>query len=140
MTLAQPGQSLDLGRGAVLRVLAVGRRGMVLLLEWGRFRALLPLGPDFDDLQALIDDPSQPPVTALLLAESGFAPLNPPEWIERWRPQVAVLSVAPGDPYGRPALEVLSALEGYTLLRTDIHGAITLTTDGEQLWVEVENP
>lgn len=140
VVLAQPGQSLDLGRGAALRVLTVGRRGMVLLLEWGRFRALLPLGPDFDDLQALIDDPSQPPVTALLLAESGYAPLNPPEWMERWRPQVVLLSVAPGDPYGRPAPEVLSALKGYTLLRTDRNGAITLVTDGKQMWVEVENP
>lgn len=31
---AEAGQSLDLGEGARLRVLAVSRRGAVLLLEW----------------------------------------------------------------------------------------------------------
>ncbi len=32
----------------------------------------------------------------------------------------------------------LAAVEGYTLLRTDRNGWIELTTDGKQLWVEVE--
>ncbi len=48
ITIAQSGHSLDLGSGAFLRVLAVSRRGAVLLLEWGSFRALLPVGLDFD--------------------------------------------------------------------------------------------
>jgi beta-lactamase superfamily II metal-dependent hydrolase len=39
---------------------------------------------------------------------------------------------------GRPDPQVLQALEGRTLLRTDRNGWIELTTDGEQLWVEVE--
>jgi hypothetical protein len=34
---------------------------------------------------------------------------------------------------------VIEALDGYTLLRTDRNGWIHLTTDGEQMWVEVEN-
>ena len=45
---------------------------------------------------ALIKDHCLGPVTALL-ADGGYAPLNPPEWIERWRPQVVLLSVAAGD-------------------------------------------
>jgi beta-lactamase superfamily II metal-dependent hydrolase len=77
-------------------------------------------------------------VTALLLADSGYAPANPPEWIDKMHPQVVLLSVATGDREGRPDQEMLLALEGYTLLRTDKNGWIELTTDGEQLWVEVE--
>jgi len=34
--------------------------------------------------------------------------------------------------------ETLEAVEGYTLLRTDQNGWIELSTDGEQMWVEVE--
>ena len=83
-------------------------------------------------------DNSQGPVTALLLAEGGYAPLNPAEWIERWRPQVVLLSVAAGDPDGLPNPQVLEAVQGYTLLRTDRMGWIRLSTDGEQMWVEVE--
>jgi len=33
---------------------------------------------------------------------------------------------------------LVGALQGFTLLRIDQNGWIELTTDGEQLWVEVE--
>jgi len=110
----------------------------VLLLAWGSFRALLPLGIDFDTLAALQEDRNLRPVSALLLAESGYAPANPPEWVEKLRPQVVLLSVAADDYEGLPSPETLEAVEGYTLLRTDRHGWIELSTDGEEMWVEVE--
>jgi len=39
---------------------------------------------------------------------------------------------------GLPSPEILEAVQGYTLLRTDRNGWIELITDGEQMWVEVE--
>jgi beta-lactamase superfamily II metal-dependent hydrolase len=51
---------------------------------------------------------------------------------------VALLSVAAGNREWLPSAETLQALEGYTLLRTDVNGWIQLTTDGTQLWVDVE--
>ena len=140
---AAAGHSLDLGEGAQLRVLAAGTRGAVLLLEWGDFRALLPVGLDFETLEQLMTDPNLSTVTALLLADSGYAPANPPQWIEVLHPEVlhpevVLLSVAPGDREGRPSPETLETLQGYTLLRTDRNGWIELSTDGEQMWVEVE--
>ena len=135
---AQTGQALDLGQGARLEVLDASGRGAVLLLEWGRFRALLPVGMDFDAMERLQNDYRQAPLTALLLAESGYAPLNTPEWIRRWQPQVALLSVGAGDRQGRPDADTLAAVQGFTLLRTDRNGWIHLSTDGERLWVEVE--
>jgi competence protein ComEC len=135
---AQKGQALELGEGARLEVLETGLRGAVLLVEWGRFRLLLPVGLDFESMQALMKDSNQGPVTALLLAESGYAPLNPAEWVERWRPQAALLSVAAGDPDGLPDPQVLGSVKDYSLLRTDRMGWIRLSTDGERMWVEVE--
>jgi len=135
---ALAGQRLALGAGAELRVLGVSRRGAVLLLAWQQFRMLLPLGMDFELLETLLDDPGMEPVTALLLADSGYAPLNPPAWIAKLHPQVVLLSVAAGDPRGLPSPETLAAVDGYPLLRTDQHGWINLSTDGEQLWVTVE--
>jgi len=38
----------------------------------------------------------------------------------------------------RPGEEILQAIQGYTLLQTDRNGWIELTTDGEQIWLEVE--
>jgi competence protein ComEC len=138
ITPAEAGQSLDLGEGATLELLTVTRRGAVLLLEWGEFSALLPIGLDFESLEALMAERGLGTVTALLLAEGGYAPLNTPEWIARWRPQVVLLSVAAGDEAGRPDPETLAAVDGYTLLRTDLDGWIHLSTDGERMWVEVE--
>jgi competence protein ComEC len=84
----------------------------------------------------LLADPALTPVTALLLADGGALDLNPPEWIERLRPQVVLLSAAADD--AAPDPEVQAALQGYTLLPTDRNGWIELTTDGVQMWVEVE--
>ena len=121
-----------------MRILAAGERGAVLLLEWDKFQALLPVGIDFESLERLQTDLELGPVTALLLAESGYAPANPPGWIEKLNPQVVLLSVAAGDWQGLPSPETLQAVQDYTLLRTDHNGWIQLSTDGEQLWVEVE--
>ena len=78
------------------------------------------MGGDGETLAERLDYPGLIPVTAMLLADGGAAALNPLQWIEKLRPQV------------------LEALKGYNLLRTDHNGWIELTTDGEQLWVEVE--
>jgi competence protein ComEC len=133
-----PNQILDLGNGASLEVLTVSERGAILLLEWDRFRALLPLGADADSQESIGMGMAVGQVSVLLLAEQGYAPLNPPEWISNLRPQLTLLSVAADDPAGRPDREVLDALGGYSLLRTDQHGWIHIQTDGKQMWVQVE--
>jgi len=138
ITPAQPGMQLDLGRGARLKVLAVSPRGAVLLLEWDRFRALLPVGLDFDSLTALETDPTLASLSVLLLADSGYAPLNPPQWITRLHPQLSILSVSAADHNGLPDPETLAALLNYPLLRTDRSGWIHVSTDGTRMWVETE--
>jgi beta-lactamase superfamily II metal-dependent hydrolase len=138
ITQMQSGQRLDLGSNASLEVLSTDARGAVLLLNWNNFRLLLPMGMDFNSLQNLQPESSLREISALLLAESGYAPLNPPEFISFLRPQLALLSVAPADRTGLPSPETLDTLQGYNLLRTDQSGWIELTTDGTQMWVEVE--
>ena len=135
---AKRGHTLDLGDGANLRVLEVGKRGAVMLLEWGSFQALLPIGLDFETMESLHSRNDSGGLTALLLAESGYAPVNPGEWIDELNPQVVLLSVAAGDRDGLPSPETLEVVEGYNLLRTDCNGWINLSTDGEQMWIEVE--
>ncbi len=132
------GAELDLGDGARLTVRMVSARGAVLLVEWQGFRLLLPVGINFDTLTPLESAKAIGPVTALLLADSGYAPSNPPEWINALHPQLVILSVASGDPEGLPAQSVLDSLSGITLLRTDRVGWIDVSTDGVGLWVEVE--
>ncbi len=140
VTPAVSGQAVDLGQGAWLKVLYAGERGAVLLLEWRNFRLLLPVGVDFAAFEALEYGRAVGPVSALLLADSGYAPSNPPEWIDALHPQLVLLSVDAADRRGLPSPETLEAVRGYPLLRTDRNGWIEIETDGERMWVEVEKP
>ncbi len=138
VTLAKADMQLDLGEGAVLHVLNVNARGAVLLLEWRAFRALLPVGMNFEALEKLDYGKSLDQVSLLLLSDSGYAPISPPEWIAHLNPQVILLSVAAGDKDGLPDQTLLESIEDYPLLRTDRNGWIEVTTDGAQMWVRVE--
>ena len=140
ITQAEAGQTLDLGDGATLKILTAGSRGAAVLVEWNEFRALLPVGVNFDTLDELDHGNEVGPVTVLLLASSGYSQLSPPDWIENLNPQAIVLSVAAGDKDGLPDRETLEAVGGYPLLRTDQNGWISIATDGIEMWIEVQRP
>jgi beta-lactamase superfamily II metal-dependent hydrolase len=48
------------------------------------------------------------------------------------------LSVSAADENGLPDGEVLKTLKDYALLRTDQNGWIDVSTNGTQMWVNVE--
>lgn len=135
---AEAGQRLELGDGIFIEVQAVGPRGSVLLLQDGNFRALLLVGVSEDAFASLEYGNTIDKVDVLLLADSGYGPSNPPDLIENLNPELTVISVAAGDPDGLPAQEVLDSLDGYSYLRTDRSGWITVSTDGNSMRVEVE--
>ena len=95
-------------------------------------------GRTADALAALEDGQDIGRVDLLTLADSGYAPSNPPEWIANLSPQLIVLNVKAGDENGMPSPQTLETTEGYQLLRTDLNGWIDVSTDGSQMWVSVE--
>ncbi|MGE5774679.1 MAG: ComEC/Rec2 family competence protein, partial [Chloroflexota bacterium] len=135
---AEAGQTLDLGDGATLRALTVGPRGAVLLIEWQNFRLLLPVGMSFEALNELKEGASVGPVNILSLADAGYAASNPPEWITNLNPELVLLNVSAADENGMPDSDVLESVKGYELFRTDKNGWVEITTDGEQMWINVE--
>ncbi len=140
VTPAEAGQQLDLGRGAFLKVLNLSPRGAILLVEWNSFRALLPIGENLDTLVQLQEGSAVGPINVLSLAQSGYAPLTPPAWLRNLNPQLVVISVAAGDKSGLPDKDTLDALAGYSFLRTDLNGWISVMTDGSHMWVQAERP
>ncbi len=135
---AQTGDELDLGDGAKLRVLSVSPSGAILAVEWHNFHVILPVGVNFDMFNELKNGKGLAPVTAVLLAQSGYAAANPPEWLATLKPQAVILSVAAGDPDGLPSPELLIALKDANLIRTDAYGWIDLASDGQSTWITVE--
>ena len=138
VTDVETDQVLDLGDGATLMVLATGPRGAVLLLEYQNLRILLPFGMSFEALDELGYGKSIGPVSVLLLADAGYAASNPEEWILNVNPELIVLSVDAADENGMPDAEVLETVKDYALLRTDRNGWIEISTNGTEMWVNVE--
>jgi len=135
---AQSGNVLDLGEGAKLEILATTEKGAILLIEWQFFRVLLPIGLDTKSLADILETKNPSTVNAILLAECGSTGLTSREWLDRWQPDVILLSVAADDSSERPSSDVLNLIKEYTILRTDQNGWIELSSDGRQLWIEVE--
>ena len=111
----------------------------MVFIQYGNFRALLPIGVGEGTWEALEYGNAIGKVDVLLLADSGYAPSNPPDLFENMTPQLVVLSVSAGDPNGLPSQEVLDSLGGgYSLLRTDQSGWIDVSTDGVEMRVFAE--
>ena len=52
--------------------------------------------------------------------------------------RLAVISAGAGNRFGHPSDETLAALAGQTVLRTDLHGRVTIASDGAAIRVRVE--
>jgi competence protein ComEC len=135
---AELGQRLELGDGAFIEVQAEGPRGSVLLLQYENFRAWFPIGISEGTYESLEYGNVLDKVDVILLADSGYAPSNPPDIFENLNPQLVILSVAAGDEDGLPSQDVIDSLDEYSLLRTDRSGWISVITDGNAMHVEAE--
>jgi len=52
-------------------------------------------------------------------------------------PLTAVISVGADNTHGHPASETLARLGSRPVFRTDHHGDVEISTDGERLWLRV---
>ncbi|MFO8035530.1 MAG: ComEC/Rec2 family competence protein [Anaerolineales bacterium] len=133
----EPGAIIQVGEDIQLEVLAETNRGGILLLTYDRFRALFPFGISGDCIHDLREGMDIGQVSLLWLADQGYIASNPGSWIGNLNPRLLVLSVAPDDPNGLPSPALLAEMAGYSLLRTDRHGWVEITTDGQRMWIDV---
>ena len=128
---------LDLGGGVSLSVVDDRDTGSVLRLAWGKFSLVLAPALDTAGETILLNDGLAQPATALLLANSGSAQSTSDAWLAALNSRLALISVGAGNPEANPAPPTLARPAGRDVLRTDQHGAITVETDGTQMWVRV---
>ena len=149
-TTAQAGQHIELGDGLRLEVLHAGSTGfeetasvidnsaVVLRLVYGDFSALLTSDIFAETEQSLLGSRFSLDSTVLKVAHHGSDSSSCLEFISEVKPQVAVISVGAGNPFGHPSPDVLERLGTCQLYRTDQHGTIELITDGQRLWVKTD--
>ena len=137
-TIYEPGHRLTLGGGATLEILSVSESGALMMVQWDSARILLAPGANPDLIGKSLNDPRLRSVSAVLLPAGGYAAVNPDEWLAHLNPGVVLLSLPLGEmPVELPA-SIAASMQSPSILRTDINGTIDLTTDGSNLWIEVE--
>ena len=115
---------------------------LVILLRRGRFSLLLPGDAPphierFLEIHHLCDR-----LTVLNAPHHGAGSGCTSHCLARARPRFATISAGEGNGYGHPHPGVLRRLarSGSRIYRTDLHGAITMRTDGRRLRIDAAAP
>jgi competence protein ComEC len=152
-TIAQAGQVIDLGDGMMISVLNpqaspltgtesdIDSNGVVLRLTMGGVSFLLTADIEWEAEFELIAQRDDLTSTVLKVAHHGSETSTTLEFLAAVNPQVAVISVGENS-FGHPSNEVIKRLEerlgAENVYRIDEQGTIEFITDGERLWVRVE--
>lgn len=111
--------------------------GLVLRLSYGDASFLLTPDLSEEAEAALLRNGQWLHGTVLQIPAHGSNSVTSEAFLAAVAPQAAVVQVDPGNRYGHPAPEVVARLGSVPLYRTDEHGAVTFSTDGQTLWVTV---
>ncbi|HEU5358445.1 MAG TPA: hypothetical protein VFU45_04970, partial [Gemmatimonadales bacterium] len=101
----------------------------VLLLRWGRFRALLAGDAGIAAEARMAGRAGH--VHLLKVGHHGSRGASGPAWLHELAPEVAVVSVGAGNRYGHPTAEALARLTaaGASVWRTDQDGGVAVAVD-----------
>lgn len=148
--LARRGQRLDLGVGTAAAILNppeplligsgsdVNNNSIVARIVYGTIGVLLTGDVEAMTEERLVHDGDDLRSTVLKVAHHGSVTSSTPEFLAAVDPRVAVISVGAMNPFGHPHRATLDALQaaGAEVYRTDLDGAVTVTSDGARLWVQ----
>ncbi len=125
-----PGPGADAGGGGV-----ANDDSVVLLLRWGRFRALLT-GDAPAEVEEAVLGRIDGPVHLLKVGHHGSLTSTSAALLDRARPEIAVIPVGSRNRYGHPHPRVLARLHdsGARIFRTDRDGTVVVRVDADGAW------
>jgi competence protein ComEC len=148
---AQPGQTVDLGDGAILRVLAPiepffdakdlaaggnepNANSVVMRLDYGAFSMLLAGDAEEQTERRMVERGADFAAEVLKVAHHGSKYATSADFLKRGGFHWAVVSTGADNRYGLPSRETLERLKaaGVKLYRTDLQGEITISTRGQK--------
>lgn len=144
---ARRGQIIELGDGAVLRVLApteaethgsVNNGSMVLRLEYKQTAFVFTGDAELDEEDDMVTDKMPLACDALKVGHHGSDSSTTPEFLAEAHPHFAIVSVGKHNLYGHPRPDILERLSasGAKTYRTDENGAVICVSDGATVKVE----
>ena len=150
---AQPGTKYDLGGGALLTILAPhepfftkeqmkgggnepNANSIVARLDYGSFSMLFAGDAEDQTEHRLLTKDLNLEGQVLKVSHHGSKYASTKDFLDRVKPEIAIVSCGAWNRYGHPAQSVLDRLRAANpalkLYRTDLHGEITLSTRGKQ--------
>lgn len=148
---AEPGKKFDLGGGARLTILGPSEpyftreqmksggneqnaNSIVVRLDYGAFSMLLPGDAEDQTEHRLLTKDLNLRVNLLKVSHHGSKYATSADFINRVKPQAAIISCGEWNRYGHPAQVVLDRLKATNvkLYRTDLHGEVSITTKGKE--------
>ena len=149
---ARPGTKYDLGGGALLTILApsepfftkdkmttggneANANSIVARLDYGSFSILFAGDAEEQSEHRLLTKDLDLQTRVLKVAHHGSKYATSKDFLDRVKPEVAIVSCGAWNRYGHPAQAVLDRLKAANpnvkLYRTDLQGEITITTRGK---------
>jgi competence protein ComEC len=148
---AEPGKKYDIGGGARLTILApseplftkdhmktggnvTNANSVVLRLDYGDFSMLLPGDAEEQTEHRMLTKDQTVKTRILKVAHHGSKYATSQDFINRAKPEVAIISCGEWNRYGHPSQAVLDRLRAANvkLYRTDLQGEISITTRGRE--------
>jgi len=148
--IAKPGTKLDLGGGALLTILApsepfftkdkmstggneANANSIVARLDYGSFSMLLAGDAEDQTEHRLLTKELELQTKVLKVSHHGSKYATSKDFLNRVKPEVAIISCGAWNRYGHPAQAVLDRLKAANvkLYRTDLQGEIVITTRGK---------
>ena len=148
---AQAGAKYDLGGGVRLTVFAPSEplftkdqlktggnlpnaNSIVLRLDYGDFSMLLPGDAEEQTEHRMLTKDLNLTVNILKVAHHGSKYATAQDFVDRVKPEVAIVSCGEWNRYGHPSQVVLDRLRAANtkVYRTDLQGEITITTRGKE--------
>lgn len=126
------------GPPASLAELNENDRSIVLELTHRDVRLLFTGDIEAAAEQHLLDHGVLQPVDVVVVPHHGSDTSSTPPWVQAVRPRYAVISCGRQNRYGFPRAAVLQtyAQQGTTVFRTDLHGAVSVVSDGHTVSVD----
>ena len=147
---AKPGTKLDLGGGALLTILApsepfftkdkmttggneANANSIIARLDYGSFSMLLAGDAEEQSEHRLLTKEIDLQTRVLKVSHHGSKYASSKDFLNRVKPEVAIVSCGAWNRYGHPSQAVLDRLKAANvkLYRTDLQGEITITTRGK---------
>jgi competence protein ComEC len=145
------GKTYDIGGGARFTILSPSEplftrdqmktggnlpnvNSIVLKLEYGAFSMLLPADGEEQTEHRMVTKDLNIQSTILKVAHHGAKYATSQDFVDRVKPQVAIVSCGEWNRYGHPSQVVLDRLKNATakVYRTDLQGEISITTRGRE--------